>query len=107
MHLALHQKSESKSRNRVSARARAKLEVSNDIYALFILKQNNVRYGVIYYFSAVSFNYVLGIRDPSILCRNMTVIMFKSKYNCTHPNTMLVYVPQTVPDTVTVYTHDI
>ena len=35
----------------------AKLEVSNVIYALFILKQNNVRYGVIYYFSAVSFNY--------------------------------------------------
>ena len=50
MHLPVHKKSESKSRNRVSARARAKLEVSNVIYALFILKQNNIRYGVIYYF---------------------------------------------------------
>ena len=56
MHLAMHQKSESKSQNRVS---RVKLEVSNVINALFILKQNNVRYGVIYYFSAVFFNYDL------------------------------------------------
>ena len=52
----MHQKSESKSRNRVSARA--KLEVSNVFYAYFILKQKNVKYGVFYYFSAVSFNYV-------------------------------------------------
>ena len=51
----MHQKSESKSRNRVSARA--KLEVSNKFYAYFILKQKNVKYGVFYYFSAVSFNY--------------------------------------------------
>ena len=51
----MHQKSESKSRNRVSARA--KLEVSNVFYAYFILKQKNVKYGVFYYFSAVSFNY--------------------------------------------------
>ena len=48
-------KSESKSKNRVSARA--KLEVSNVFYAYFILKQKNVKYGVFYYFSAVSFNY--------------------------------------------------
>ena len=47
--------SESKSRNRVSARA--KLKVSNVFYAYFILKQKNVKYGVFYYFSAVSFNY--------------------------------------------------
>ena len=51
----MHQKSESKSRNRVSARA--KLEVFNVFYAYFILKQKNVKYGVFYYFSAVSFNY--------------------------------------------------
>ena len=54
----MHQKSESKSRNRVSARA--KLEVSNVFYAYFILKQKNVKYGVFYYFSAVSFNYGIG-----------------------------------------------
>ena len=59
MHLAVHQKSESKSRNRVAAGARAKLEVSNVFYAFFILKQKNVKYGVFYYFSAVSFNYVV------------------------------------------------
>ena len=53
----MHQKSESKSRNRVSARA--KLEVSNVFYAYFILKQKNVKYGVFYYFSAVSFNYAV------------------------------------------------
>ena len=40
-------------------RARAKLEVSNVFYAFFILKQKNVKYGVFYYFSAVSFNYAL------------------------------------------------
>ena len=57
---ALHQKSESKSRNRVSARA--KLEVSNVFYAYFILKQKNVKYGVFYCFSAVSFNYGKGTR---------------------------------------------
>ena len=55
----MHQKSESKSRNRVSARA--KLEVSNVFYAYFILKQKNVKYGVFYYFSAVSFNYAVNI----------------------------------------------
>ena len=48
-------KSESKSRNRVSARA--KLEVFYVFYAYFILKQKTVKYGVFYYFSAVSFNY--------------------------------------------------
>ena len=47
----------SKSRNRVSARA--KLEVSKVFYVFFILKQKNVKYGVFYYFSAVSFNYAL------------------------------------------------
>ena len=55
LHLAVHQKSESRSRDRVSERA--KLEVSNVFYAYFILKQKNVKYGVFYYFSAVSFNY--------------------------------------------------
>ena len=64
MHLAVHQKSESKSRNIELQRARAKLEVSNVFYAFFILKQKNVKYGVFYYFSAVSFNYAL---DPLAL----------------------------------------
>ena len=32
-------------------------EVSNVFYAYFILKQKYVRYGVFYYFLAVSFNY--------------------------------------------------
>ena len=53
----MHQKSESKSRSRNRVSARAKLEVSNVFYAYFILKQKNVKYGVFYYFSAVSFNY--------------------------------------------------
>ena len=62
--MAVHQKSESKSRNRVSARA--KLEVSNVFYAYFILKQKNVKYGVFYYFSAVSFNYALLKKDAGL-----------------------------------------
>ena len=67
MHLAVHQKSESKSRNRV-----AKLEVSNVFYAFFIFKQKNVKYGVFYYFSAVSFNYAFykidGYKSHDLSC---------------------------------------
>ena len=68
MHMTLgrDQTSESKSRNRVSARA--KLEVFNVFYAYFILKQKNVKYGVFYYFSAVSFNY--GLYTYSLLMTN-------------------------------------
>ena len=66
----MHQKSESKSRNRVSARA--KLEVFYVFYAYFILKQKNVKYGVFYYFSAVSFNYGIGPRDSMALTESQT-----------------------------------
>ena len=68
MHLAVHQKSESKSRNRVPARA--KLELSNVFYAFFIVKQKNVKYGVFYYFLAVSFNYAKAEDTISKIAKN-------------------------------------
>ena len=53
---------------------RAKLEVSYVFYAFFILKQKNVKYGVFYYFSAISFNYALF--DFILLRINILMILF-------------------------------